>query len=341
VKRARIAVGVASLLFGVTAAACRPSSVADAEAKGDVAWLDAEGSAASIDAMGRLADRDAKAAKALSARAKFDDQAYVAAWNAVTRGARWGTDLLHEGLQDPTRAEAAARGIEGADPRCATFLPDAEAALTRLASGGMTPALALLLAEAGPPAHQLLGRRLAEKPTRGEVCSAIASGTASPDARAVLREVPPEARDDASCVSAVVSIAVTDDLTLKWLATSAEPGMLGAASRLGAIPCPRLHAAWVDAIAARPDAQAAALTVPLGEAMKRCPGTMDGVLADALRSKPGAQQALVGAIDPFEPELASLKATCATLPIVLKGRASPVAKERAGDALAHGCKGER
>ena len=96
---------------------------------------------------------------------------------------------------------------------------------------------------------------------------------------------------------------------------------------------------WADALANRPAPQYGALTVPLGAAVKRCPQTMDGVLADALRAKPESHAAVVGALDPFSGDDAQLAATCAALPLVQRGRASAIIRERASDALAHGCKG--
>jgi hypothetical protein len=102
-----------------------------------------------------------------------------------------------------------------------------------------------------------------------------------------------------------------------------------------------LHRVWADALAARDGAQAAALTVPLSNAVLRCPAQMDGVMADALKSRPDAQAAVVGALDPFSPDDAQLKATCAALTVVASGHASAIAKERAADTIAHGCKGGR
>jgi hypothetical protein len=151
--------------------------------------------------------------------------------------------------------------------------------------------------------------------------------------------VPETSRDNATCVSAVTMIAATDDPTLKWLAQLAEPGLLGAASRTTTIDCPRLQRLWTDAIIARGRTQATALTVALSLAAKRCPAVFDGVLADAIKTKPDALPAAVGAIDPFSPDDMQLKATCAALPLVASSGATEVVKERARDALEHGCRG--
>jgi hypothetical protein len=325
--------------LGLPAAACKPSSVAEAEAKGDVAWLDNEGSPAAIEAMGRIADKDPGAAAAVKVRAEHDVSGYIAAWGGVKRGARWGSDLLHAGLLDPARAETAASAVDGRDPLFAPFVPDAEASLDRLAATGATSTLAAVLAAAGAPAHDAVVRRLADKATRGAMCGGIAVATASPDARETLRSVPATSRDDGTCVAAVTMIASTDDPTLKWLAQLAEPGLLGAASRSATIDCPRLQRLWTDAIAARGKTQGTALTVSLSLAVKRCPAVLDGVIADAIKTKPDAVSAVVAAIDPFSPDIMALKATCAALPLVAASGATAVAKERASDALGHGCRG--
>ncbi len=279
-RRGFAAVGLVAGL-GMLAAAtwsCKPSSIADAETKGDVAWLDAEGSPAAIEAIGRLADKDAQAAVTiLDGRAKFDVTAYIAAWGAVKRGAKWASSLLHAGLQDPTRAEVAASAVEGKDPQIDPFLPDVEASMARLAATGATSTLAAVLAAAGPPAHDAVVRRLADKVTRGAMCGGIAVSTGSADARAALRSVPETSRDDATCVGAVTTLAATDDVTLKWLAEQAEPGLLGAASRMTTLDCPRLQRLWASAIVARSGDQGGALTVPLSNAVRRCPAVLDGV----------------------------------------------------------------
>lgn len=326
--------------FSVLAGAgCRPTSVAEAETKGDVAWLDTEGSPAAIEAIGRIADKAPEAVTVLEGRAKFDVSAYIAAWGGVKRGAKWGSDLLHAGLQDPSRAEVAASAVEGKDPAIEPFLADVEAAMTRLAATGATSTLAAVLAAAGPSAHDAVVRRLADKVTRGAMCGGISVATGSPDARAVLRSVPATSRDDQTCIGAVTTLAASDDVTLKWLAQQAEPGLLGAASKLSTLDCPRLQRLWADALATRGATQAGALTVALANAVKRCPAVMDGVIADAIKTKPEALAAAVGAVDPFSPEDSALRATCATLPLVAQTRATPIMKERATDAIAHGCKG--
>ena len=134
--------------------------------------------------------RSRKRWRVLQARAKFDVGAYIAAWGGVKRGAKWGSDLLHAGLQDPARAEVAASAIEGKDPGIEPFLPDVESALERLGASGATATLAAVLAAAGPPAHDAVVRRLADKVTRGAMCGGISVTTGSTDARVTLRVGP-------------------------------------------------------------------------------------------------------------------------------------------------------
>jgi hypothetical protein len=82
----------AALLIFVLCA-WRPSRVAEAEAKGDVAWLDANGSADAIAALGRVADNDSRGVELLKKRASFDTNAYIAAWLAAKQElhAAWRT----------------------------------------------------------------------------------------------------------------------------------------------------------------------------------------------------------------------------------------------------------
>jgi hypothetical protein len=81
------------------------------------------------------------------------------------------------------------------------------------------------------------------------------------------------------------------------------------------------------------------LTVALANAVKRCPAEMDGVIANTIKTKSDSLPAAIGAIDPFSPDDRDLHSTCATLPLVARMHATPILKERATDALAHGCKG--
>jgi hypothetical protein len=321
----------------VLAGACKPATVAEAEAKGNVAWLDQNGSPEAIAALGRLADADPKALAALQARAEFEMQPYKAAWVSVVRGTPWGTTFLRTGLTNPKRADVAASAMQRRDPHLASFLPDLEGALVRLSASPDNGNLSSTLASMGAAARDAIERRLADASTRGPMCKGIGTG-ADIDTRKVLIQVPETSRDDAACVDAVVRASVDDEAVLDWMAEKGEPGILGAAGKGSALPCPRLHVAWAKALAARPPDSYSALTVPLSYATKRCPADLDGVLADTIQRVPAAHEVVLRAIDPFESYGTSLRATCAALPSVATGKDSALLKERASDALSHACK---
>jgi hypothetical protein len=318
------------------ASSCRPSTIAEAEAKRDIRWLDEDGSPDAIAAIGRLADTDANAVAALEARSSFDVQAFVIAWSGVLRGAQWASGVLRGGLADPKRADLAASAMHKGDSRLLSFLGDLEAALVRLSASAQNLNVSIAIASIGPPAHDALERRLIDASTRGAMCRGIASKGADPDARKVLLEVPETARDAPSCVDAVVRVAAGDDAALAWVAVHGEPGLLGAAGKTDALSCPRLHIAWTKALASRRSEAYPALTVPLGYAVKRCTAEMDGVLADAIVHLPATRATIVESIDPFGTYEGALRATCIALATVVSaGRDSPIVRERASDALNH------
>jgi hypothetical protein len=319
--------------------ACAPSTIEEAERKGDVAWLEQNGTPDAIAALGRLADGNPKARAALETRSSFDVQALRAAWAAVVRGAPWGTAMLHAALGDPARADLAASAMAPHDARITPFLADLEQALVRLSATPLNLNVASALAAVGPATHDAVVRRMADASTRGAMCRGVASQGADADARKALLEAPQTSRDAPSCVDAVVSVAAGDDAALAWLGEKGEPGLLGAAGKDDRMPCARLHVAWTRALAARPPAIYSALVVPLGYAVKRCTAEMDGVVADAITHLPAAHAFVVEAIDPFEGYGKSLRATCAALPLIAGGgRDAAVVRERANDALNHACK---
>jgi hypothetical protein len=320
-------------------AACRPRTIAEAEARRDIRWLDENGTPDAVAALGRIADTDPRAIAALEARSSFDVQAFVAAWAATLRSSPWGTATLRGGLADPRRADLAATALGHGDPRLASFLGDLEAALVRLSASSQNLNVSSTLASVGPPAHDAIVRRLADASTRGAMCRGIASKGADPDAHKALMAVPATDRDAPSCVEAVVRVAAYDDVALMWMAKQGEPGLLGAAGNSDALPCPRLHVAWTKALTSRPPEVYSALTVPLSYAAKRCTEEMDGVLADAIVHLPATRAVVVEAIDPFGTYHGALHATCAALPSVAAGgRDSAIVRERASDALSHACK---
>jgi hypothetical protein len=325
------------LLSLLATAACRPSTIGEAEAKHDIRWLDENGTPDAVAAMGRLADGDATAVTALEARSSFDVQAFVAAWAANLRGAPWGTAVLKVGLADPKRADLAASGMRKGDAHLAAFVADLEAALVRLSASAQNLNVSSALASISP-ARDAIVRRLVDASTRGAMCRGIGTATAHRDARESLLAVPETARDAPACVDAVVGFAADEDTALAWMAVRGEPGLLGAAGSSDRLPCPRLHVAWTQALASRPPEVYSALTVPLAYAVKRCAPEMDGVLADALVHLPATRSVVVQALDPFGAHDGALHATCAALPAVATGRRdSPIVRERATDALNHLC----
>jgi hypothetical protein len=319
-------------------AGCGPTTVQEAEARGDVAWLLKNDTPDAVISLGRLADKNQSAVDALTLRSAYDVQAFRAAWSGVLRSAPWGAAFLHQALADPKRADRAASAMGRHDPHLSPFLADLEGALVRLSASAQNVNVSSTLASAGAPARAAIERRLLDASTRGAMCNGIASGAADNDARAALTQVPEQARDAPACVEAAVRAAAEDEGALAWLAERAEPGILGAAGKSSALSCARLHVAWVKAFAARPTSVYPALTVPLGYAVTRCAPDLDGVLADAIVHVPAARTVVVQAIDPFTSYGEGLRATCAALPLVAGGPDPAIVRERAADALSHACK---
>jgi hypothetical protein len=330
---------LAGIVLLATTGGCRPSTVADAEREGDVAWLQRNDSPAAVAALGRLADTRGDAVAALKARSSFDVKAFRAAWDAVLRDAPWAFIMFHEAFADPKRADSAAMAMTKRDPHMSLFADDLESALVRLSATLQNTNVASALASIGPTVRPAVERRLIDASTRGAMCKGIASPGADDDARKALLSVPEVARDAPSCVAEAVRIAIDDEAALAWLAERAEPGILGAAGKSAEMPCGRLHVAWVKAFAARPATAYAALTVPLEYAVSRCAAQLDGVLADALAHLPAAHHTVVEAIDPFVSYGDGLRVTCVALQAVSKGPDSAVVRERASDVLTHVCKG--
>jgi hypothetical protein len=316
---------------------CAPKTVGEAEKRGDVAWLDAEGSGEAIAALGRLADKDPRAVQVLDSRAATDVNAYIAAWAATLRGATWGAATLRTGLGSPTRAEETASVMTRQDPHLIPFIPDLEGALVRLAASKHNTAIAAVLASVGPEADAALTRRFADSSTRGSLCRGIGSPDASAAARRVLMRVPVASRDDESCVEAVLIAATRDDTALDWLASNAEPGLLSAAGSREAFPCARLSSVWAKALVTRVAEPGTGLTVPLHNAIARCPRALDPVLAPLLGQGLPVYELIIAGLDPFGTEVQDLPQTCAALQPLYVGRGSLFTKERARAAVLHGC----
>jgi hypothetical protein len=324
--------------LGVLGAAlgCAPKTVGDAEAKHDVVWLESEASPQAMAALGRLADSDPKALSVLEKRSSIDVNAYIAAWEAVTRNAPWGTKFLRSALSDPTRADVAATALPRRDPRLIPFVPDLEGAVIRLSAGHRGSVVAGVLASIGPSAHAHVQRRLLDAKTRGAMCDGIGLPEASGDAKSLVLSVPAEGRDHASCVDVVLTMATTEDVVLDWLAANAEPGLITAAAK-SSLPCARLTAIWSKGLVDRPQETHGALTVPLQLSLRRCATALDPVMADLLAKAPLARACIMQAIDPYSTELSDLRLTCRALRAGWVANESPRVRERAQDALAHGC----
>jgi hypothetical protein len=325
------------LLAGLLAfAACKPQTVGDAEAKHDVAWLADDASPQAMAALGRLADTDKKALAALEKRSSIDVNAYIAAWEAVTRNAPWGTTFLRSALGDPTRADVAATALPRRDPRLIPFVPDLEGAVVRLSAGHRGSVMAGVLASIGPAAHAHVERRLLDPKTRGAMCDGIGLPEASGDAKSLVLAVPSEGRNHASCVDVVLTMAATEDVVLDWLAVNAEPGLVGATAK-STLPCARLSVVWSKGIVERPQESHSALTVPLQASLRRCAAALDPIMADLLAKAPRARGLIMQAVDPYSTELSDLKLTCRAMRAGWVANESPRVRERAQDALAHGC----
>lgn len=326
----------ALVLAALAVSACKPRDVTEAEQKRDVAWLQANGSPEAVAALGRLADSEPKALAALESRSGHDVNSFIAAWTAVTRNAAWGTTFLKSALADPTRAELASSAMPRRDPRLATFVTDLEGAVVRLSAGRGGAMIAGVLASVGAPAHAAVERRLVDAKTRGAMCDGISLPEASGDAKSLVLAVAPESRDHASCITAIMEMAKTEDVVLGWLGSSAEPGLLTAVAKSG-LACPRVATIWGKALVDRPPETHGALWVPLNLSLKRCAAILDPVLADLLAKAPRSRACIVHGIDPYGGELADLKLTCAALRRGWANAESARVRERAQDALSHGC----
>lgn len=324
--------------LALTSSSCKARTIGDAERAGDVAWLDANGSQEAVSALGRLADDNKKAVEAIDARADRDVAAYVAAWSATLRGVAWGPSTLRTGLADPARAEDAATVMGRGDKHLVPFLPDLEEALVRLAAGHNNVALASVIASAGEAAVPAVTRRLEDPTTRGAMCRGIGSPDSSPEARRDLLRVVASSRDDASCIDAVLKLAQDSDATLAWLGTSAEPGLLSSAGGREEFPCARLKALWVTVLATRPAVAHPTLAVPLRNSVRRCAATLDPVLSESLLHDPMNYDLIVSGIDPYAAETQDLRLTCTVLSSSAGGRGSSLTRERASEAMSHGCR---
>jgi hypothetical protein len=266
----------------------------------------------------------------------MDVNVHIAAWTAISRNVAWGSAFLKSSLADPSRAELAATALPRKDARLVPFIADLEGAVVRLAAGKHGSFIAGILASIGPAAHATVERRLLDPKTRGAMCDGISLPEASGDAKSVLLAVPTDARDNPSCVRAVIDIAATEDVVLDWIGAGSEPGLIGVAAT-STLACPRLAALWKKALTERPAEAHAALTVPLQRSISRCTEALDTVLGELLAKAPRARPVIIQGIDPYGTELASMRATCAALKQGYANGESALARARASEALNRGC----
>ena len=180
-------------------------------------------------------------------------------------------------------------------------------------------------------------RRLIDAKTRGAMCDGVALPEASGDAKSLVLSVPPEARDHASCVDFVLTMASTENVVLDWLALSAEPGLITATAKSN-LACPRVGLIWSKGLVERAPETHSALTVPLQISLRRCAASLDPIIADLLEKAPRARGCIMQAIEPYGGELTDLRLTCKALRGGWVSGESLRIRERADDALAHGCK---
>lgn len=318
--------------------ACTPSNVAEAEKKHDVGWLANNGSPEAIAALGRVADDDKRAqeeleklsqpgARSLDGGAGTFD-VYLAVWNGAERKAPWAVDLTKRTLADPNRMNDMANAIKRGSPEVSAFVAELDEALGRGCDMSCGAALA---SATGPAASSAIEKRLADAKTRNAMCSGIGSTESSKDARAVFMRAPESSRDALACPGAAARIAAQDDTALDWLAKRAEPGLLRAAGQ-DAVPCDRLARLWTTVFASRDHAVYGALSVPLTEAVKRCPKTLDAAVAGALGSDTDAQTLAIAAMNATNAH--DLPTSCGAVQNVARGHAPQVTKARAAEITA-------
>lgn len=319
-------------------AGCTPSTVEEAEKKADVAWLDDRGDEDSVAALGRLADANANAVERLRARSATDHRVFAVAWDAHTRGAAWGTTLLHDAIRDPARFERASAALPPGDQRTAPFATDLSDAMT---SGNYPPdgtvSAATVLSAVGSAAHAIVEARLEDERTRASMCRGLGAGWASTDATATLRAKATIARDTPACTAAIARIASVDETTLTWLAKDADPPLLGAASGARVMPCDDVRQAWTLALSHREEATYSALAVPLRSAATRCGDPIDQAIFDALGEHPKVADLVVEAYHPAHARGIRLKKSCERLARIAQKMKSEHNRERAALSLRHAC----
>jgi len=324
---------------------CTPSSVADAEKRGNVSWLERDGSPSAVAALGRLADEDKSAQAALESIASHAENGktaqggageldvYLAVWAGVERNQSWALGMIKKGLANAARMNDVASAMKRGSPQIATFLPELDAAM----QNGCERCSAVLASASGPAVTAIIKARLLDPKTRDTMCIGLGSDESSKDARGVFVRVGMAARDALSCTNAAARMAAHDDEVLGWLGGSAEPGILRAAGESDAMTCDRVARLWSLAISTRSHADYPALAIPLASAVKRCPKELDATLAVALAAGADSQTLAATSIDPEDVTAAKMPKTCASVADVARGAAPPPTRARAADIAAR-CK---
>jgi len=320
------------LAVAILGAGCRPTTVAEAEERGNVSYLVKRGDKDSILALGRLADKNAEAERALSTRAP-SEAVSTAAWQGVLRNSPWAEKIIRRDLAGDS-ADVVAMGMTPADTHLGAFVVDLETALSRLTRGGSH--IALMLASIGPSARPVVERRMRDATTRDTMCSAIDLPSASDDARTALLALPQTERDSLACTSTIIRMAAVHANVLEWLGTTAEPGLLSLAGR-DTLPCAALAETIKIVIAQRSvePPSARALVVPIRHAIERCAKEVDPVLSTSLTARPQMANTVAAALDPRATSTADMKQTCAWI----QGRQAQITdRATVANLLATGCK---
>ncbi|MBX3228523.1 MAG: hypothetical protein KIT84_07715 [Labilithrix sp.] len=298
--------------------ACEPASVAEAEARRDVAWLEKHEGRESFEAMGRLADHDPHAAARLASRTGNAD-VYHAAWQAHTRGGAWGGRVLRAGLALPADIPLVVAELPKRDPRVDPFVHDVELAVGA-ANGPAKTAAAALLASLGSSSQAALLRLVDAPATRDATCTGLGGADASEDSRLVLMKAQPESRLAPACQQALLDHATLDRRVLDWLGDAGEPELV--ASAASTLECTKLSHLWERVFGSSRES-----IVPLEPALAastaRCEVTLDPVLSRALLATPRVRASVLRVLDSDAIRPDELTSTCKQLPRLAHGRSIP------------------
>ena len=319
-NRLRLAfVGAASFLL----LACAPASVAEAEARRDIAWLTAHESRESFEALGRLADHDARAASILAQRTGSRD-VYHAAWQGHLRNATWGDNVLRTALSSPPE-----------NPHLDPFVLDIERSVA-FAKGDDATAAAAILASIGPDAHNEILRLVDNPATREAACQGLRADTTSEDSRLVLTQAKSDARTHPACKKTILAHAVLESKVVVWLGTTGENELV--ASAANALECPKVALLWESVFSSTREGLTE-LQPALTASTMRCPETLDPLLSRTLPSTPRMRTMILRSLDSETTHAEQFGATCRQLPRLSHGRAiSEDVRSLAGTVYGARCK---